>query len=26
MSMPISDAIASIVGAIMLWDFIRKTR
>ena len=26
MSMPISDAIASIVAAIMLWDFIRKTR
>ncbi len=26
MSMPISDAIASIVAAVMLWDFIRKTR
>lgn len=26
MSMPISDAIASIVAAIMLWEFIRKTR
>ena len=26
MSMPISDAIASFVAAIMLWNFIRKTR
>ena len=26
MSMPISDTIASIVAAVMLWDFARKTR